>query len=93
MLTPCGRVGVCVRSRVVGYRFGRYLPDAVPLIIKHCNKAGDSDDELKEHCLQARRVSLCVWARGAGEAGDQARLPRGTQLCVWPLRVAVLTRC
>ncbi|GAX78344.1 hypothetical protein CEUSTIGMA_g5786.t1 [Chlamydomonas eustigma] len=40
-------------SRSVGYRFGRHLPSAVPLIISHCEKAGEGDEELKEICLQA----------------------------------------
>ncbi|GIL73243.1 hypothetical protein Vretimale_4847 [Volvox reticuliferus] len=40
-------------SRAVGYRFGRYLTTAVPLVISYCNKAAEGDDELREHCLQA----------------------------------------
>ncbi|GIL42737.1 hypothetical protein Vafri_669 [Volvox africanus] len=40
-------------SRAVGYRFGRYLSTAVPLVISFCNKAAEGDDELREHCLQA----------------------------------------
>ncbi|GLI69131.1 hypothetical protein VaNZ11_013686 [Volvox africanus] len=40
-------------SRAVGYRFGRYLSTAVPLVITFCNKAAEGDDELREHCLQA----------------------------------------
>jgi hypothetical protein len=42
------------RSRAVGYRFGRFLPSAVPLAVSHCDKAGDGDDELREYCLQVR---------------------------------------
>lgn len=40
-------------SRSVGYRFGRYLQACVPLLIKFCTEASESDDELRENCLQA----------------------------------------
>jgi hypothetical protein len=39
----------------VGYRFGRYLNDAVPLVVRHCDQAGEGDDELREYCLQVGR--------------------------------------
>jgi hypothetical protein len=38
----------------VGYRFGRHLPSALPLIVTHCEKAGEGDEELRENCLQVR---------------------------------------
>jgi len=40
-------------SRSVGYRFGCYLPKAIPLIMKHCDSAGEEDCEVRENCLQA----------------------------------------
>eukprot|EP00798_Chlamydomonas_sp_ICE-L_P008749 gene8749-33610_t len=42
-------------SRAVGYRFGKHLGVALPLIVKHCDAAAaaEGDDELRENCLQA----------------------------------------
>lgn len=39
-------------AKSVGYRFGPYLPTVVPLVVAHCKQAKESDDELKEQCLQ-----------------------------------------
>ncbi|GMH24451.1 hypothetical protein Nepgr_026294 [Nepenthes gracilis] len=40
-------------SRAVGYRFGPYLGDTVPLLIHYCTSASDNDEELREYSLQA----------------------------------------
>ncbi|KAK9750059.1 hypothetical protein RND81_02G170400 [Saponaria officinalis] len=40
-------------SRSVGYRFGPYLGDTVPLLINYCKSASENDEELREYCLQA----------------------------------------
>ncbi|KAL9241863.1 hypothetical protein vseg_015923 [Gypsophila vaccaria] len=40
-------------SRSVGYRFGSYLGDTVPLLINYCKSASENDEELREYCLQA----------------------------------------
>ena len=40
-------------SRSTGYRFGKHLPNVVPLIISFSKKAAEGDDELREFCLQA----------------------------------------
>lgn len=39
-------------SRSVGYRFGRHLAVAVPLMVSQCEGAAEGDDELRELCLQ-----------------------------------------
>jgi hypothetical protein len=41
------------RSKAVGFRFGPHMGTAVPLMIDFAGKAGEGDDELREHCLQA----------------------------------------
>ncbi|KAK9816878.1 hypothetical protein WJX72_006469 [[Myrmecia] bisecta] len=40
-------------SRSIGWRFGGRLGRAVPLAVRYCKHAGESDDELRELCLQA----------------------------------------
>jgi len=40
-------------SRSVGYRFGRHLGAALPLVVAQCEGAAEGDDELRELCLQA----------------------------------------
>lgn len=40
-------------SRAVGYRFGPYLGDTVPLLINYCKSASENDEELREYSLQA----------------------------------------
>ena len=40
-------------SRAIGYRFGKHLPAAIPLVIKFSQNAAEGDDELREFCLQA----------------------------------------
>eukprot|EP00195_Chlamydomonas_chlamydogama_P007020 CAMPEP_0202892974 /NCGR_PEP_ID=MMETSP1392-20130828/2632_1 /ASSEMBLY_ACC=CAM_ASM_000868 /TAXON_ID=225041 /ORGANISM="Chlamydomonas chlamydogama, Strain SAG 11-48b" /LENGTH=1235 /DNA_ID=CAMNT_0049577131 /DNA_START=157 /DNA_END=3864 /DNA_ORIENTATION=- len=40
-------------SRAVGYRFGRHLSTAVPLVMSYCDNAAEGDDELREYSLQA----------------------------------------
>eukprot|EP01113_Clastostelium_recurvatum_P046299 TRINITY_DN809_c0_g1_i2.p1 TRINITY_DN809_c0_g1~~TRINITY_DN809_c0_g1_i2.p1 ORF type:complete len:1240 (+),score=410.29 TRINITY_DN809_c0_g1_i2:61-3780(+) len=41
-------------SRSVGFRLGKYFPEIVPLIVGYCeDKKLESDDELRENCLQA----------------------------------------
>eukprot|EP00192_Tetraselmis_astigmatica_P000226 CAMPEP_0117662728 /NCGR_PEP_ID=MMETSP0804-20121206/8205_1 /TAXON_ID=1074897 /ORGANISM="Tetraselmis astigmatica, Strain CCMP880" /LENGTH=1235 /DNA_ID=CAMNT_0005469641 /DNA_START=95 /DNA_END=3802 /DNA_ORIENTATION=- len=40
-------------SRSVGYRFGSYLPKGLPLVMSHCDSAGEEDYQLREYCLQA----------------------------------------
>lgn len=61
-LLPCFTPALLPRpcSRTVGYRFGRFLQDAVPLAISYCQKAGEGDDELRDYCLQVRRGRGCV---------------------------------
>ena len=39
-------------SRAVGYRFGPYLQDTVPLLINYCKSASENDEELREYSLQ-----------------------------------------
>lgn len=39
-------------SRAVGYRFGPYLQDTVPLLINYCKTASENDEELREYSLQ-----------------------------------------
>ena len=43
----------CVIRRAAGWRFGRHLDTAVPLVVKHWTAAGEGDDELRDVCLQA----------------------------------------
>ncbi|GAB2283803.1 Cullin-associated NEDD8-dissociated protein 1 [Dionaea muscipula] len=40
-------------SRAVGYRFGPYLGDTVPLLLHYCTSASENDEELREYSLQA----------------------------------------
>ncbi|KAK4788547.1 hypothetical protein SAY86_019866 [Trapa natans] len=40
-------------SRAVGYRFGSYLGDTIPLLIGYCTSASENDEELREYSLQA----------------------------------------
>ncbi|KAL8162625.1 hypothetical protein V2J09_014114, partial [Rumex salicifolius] len=40
-------------SRAVGYRFGPYLGDAVPLLMSYCASTAEIDEELREYSLQA----------------------------------------
>ncbi|KAB5574504.1 hypothetical protein DKX38_001698 [Salix brachista] len=40
-------------SRSVGYRFGPYLGDTVPVLINYCTSASENDEELREYGLQA----------------------------------------
>ena len=35
---------------------GQHLPGLIPMVVTHCQKAGENNDELKEACLQ---VSSC----------------------------------
>ncbi len=70
-------------SRAVGYRFGRHLSTAVPLVVSHCDKAAEGDDELREHCLQVRAAGVCVGygvdcvgQGGCGQVGNG-----GTEKC------------
>lgn len=37
----------------MGFRLGPHLPAALPLLLQHCDAAGEGDEELREHCLQA----------------------------------------
>ncbi|KAF6251732.1 armadillo-type protein [Scenedesmus sp. NREL 46B-D3] len=45
--------GVGALSKAVGYRFGRHLAEAVPLMVQYGQKAAEGDDELREYALQA----------------------------------------
>uniref|UniRef100_A0A383V8K4 TATA-binding protein interacting (TIP20) domain-containing protein n=1 Tax=Tetradesmus obliquus TaxID=3088 RepID=A0A383V8K4_TETOB len=45
--------GVGALSKAVGYRFGRHLTEAVPLMVQYGQKAAEGDDELREYALQA----------------------------------------
>lgn len=51
-----GRMGlsmaVCARSRAAGWRFGKHLGTAVPLVLAQCGEPSARDEELREHCLQ-----------------------------------------
>ncbi|BDA42511.1 Cullin-associated NEDD8-dissociated protein 1 [Coccomyxa sp. Obi] len=40
-------------GRAAGWRFGRHLDIAVPLVVEKWSAAGEGDDELKDLCLQA----------------------------------------
>ena len=44
------------RSRAVGWRFGKHLPAAVPLVIQHLQAGKEGDDELKV----CARTSACA---------------------------------
>ena len=48
----------------MGYRFGRYLASTIPLVVGHCEQAGEGDEELRELCLQ-------VWWINKSGAGLQ----------------------
>lgn len=37
----------------MGYRLGPFLDTALPAVVARCEAAGEGDDELREHCLQA----------------------------------------
>jgi hypothetical protein len=52
-----------MRSRSVGYRFGKYLGEATNLVVAYCESAKEKegDDELREHCLQVGDVCMCVY--------------------------------
>lgn len=45
--------GLGIISKAVGYRYGRYLSESVPLVIQYGHKASEGDDELREFVLQA----------------------------------------
>eukprot|EP00878_Enallax_costatus_P002222 GHUV01002394.1.p1 GENE.GHUV01002394.1~~GHUV01002394.1.p1 ORF type:complete len:958 (+),score=265.35 GHUV01002394.1:286-3159(+) len=45
--------GIATLSKSVGYRFGRHLDVAVPLVMQYGQKAAEGDDELREFTLQA----------------------------------------
>jgi hypothetical protein len=45
-------------------RFGRYLGEAVPLVIQYGHKASEGDDELREYVLQ-------VWVAQCGSHSCQ----------------------
>ncbi|KAG1681345.1 hypothetical protein FOA52_007393 [Chlamydomonas sp. UWO 241] len=64
-------------SRAVGYRFGKFLPEALPLVASHCDKAGEDDFELREYCLQALEgfVQRCASA-------SRAHLDELTKTCL-----------
>lgn len=49
-------------------RFGRYLGDAVPLVVQYGKKAAEGDDELREYVLQ---VCGRVWDGGGGRQVDE----------------------
>ncbi|GKF44535.1 cullin-associated NEDD8-dissociated protein 1 isoform X1, partial [Tanacetum coccineum] len=40
--------------RAVGYRFGSYLGDTVPVLIQYCMNASENDEELCEYSLQCQ---------------------------------------
>lgn len=42
-----------LHSKATTFRFGRYLPRAVPCIVQHGKAGPQDDDEMREHCLQA----------------------------------------
>lgn len=59
-LEPAASIGfstvasaLCVPRRAAGWRFGRHLDIAVPLVVEKWSAAGEGDDELKDLCLQA----------------------------------------
>ena len=50
-------------ARAVGYRFGKHVAAAMPLVATLCRDASDEGSEqLREHCLQARPGNIC-WRR------------------------------
>jgi hypothetical protein len=50
----------------VGFRFGPHMGSAVPLMIQFADKAPEGDDELREQCLQVRRLACSRVAAAAG---------------------------
>lgn len=49
-------------------RFGRYLEQAVPLVVQYGHKAAEGDDELREYVLQVN-AHLGFRGEGAGFTG------------------------
>lgn len=45
-------------SRSAGWRIGQNLPDLVQLVLRHCQQAGEGNDELKEACLQVGKLLI-----------------------------------
>ncbi|CAI9101498.1 OLC1v1038835C1 [Oldenlandia corymbosa var. corymbosa] len=58
-------------SRAVGYRFGSYLGDTVPLLIKYCTSASENDEELREYSLQALESFLLRCPRDISSYCDE----------------------
>lgn len=54
-------VGALARS--AGVRFGKFLPETVPIVTSFCNKAAESDIELLEFSLQALEARQCARLR------------------------------
>ncbi|XP_039137910.1 cullin-associated NEDD8-dissociated protein 1 [Dioscorea cayenensis subsp. rotundata] len=57
-------------SRAVGYRFGPHLSETVPLLISYCKSASETDEELREHSLQALESFLLRCPRDIGTYCD-----------------------
>eukprot|EP00959_Pyramimonas_sp_CCMP1952_P062181 1299802-Pyramimonas_sp.AAC.1 len=53
LIGPNG-VGLGLCSKSVGYRFGKCLPSAVPVVLNYCATAAESDDEMRESAFQVR---------------------------------------
>lgn len=58
-------------SRAVGYRFGPYLGDTVPLLLHYCKSASENDEELREYSLQALESFLLRCPRDISPYCDQ----------------------
>ncbi|KAJ8421717.1 hypothetical protein Cgig2_015071 [Carnegiea gigantea] len=58
-------------SRAVGYCFGPYLGDTVPLLINYCKSASENDEELREYSLQALESFLLRCPRDIARYCDE----------------------
>jgi cullin-associated NEDD8-dissociated protein 1 len=56
--------------RAAGWRFGRHLSRAVPLVVGRWKGAGEGDDELREFALQALEAFLLRCPQDAKEHLD-----------------------
>ncbi|KAL6549244.1 Cullin-associated NEDD8-dissociated protein 1 [Orobanche hederae] len=58
-------------SRAVGYRFGSYLGDTVPVLVNYCRSASENDEELCEYSLQALETFLLSCPRDISSYCDE----------------------
>lgn len=76
--------GVGALSKNVGYRFGKYLPMAVPVVMQHGQKAAEGDDEVREFALQ---VCVVVVVCGMIDAALGSCMVLVDNCCCWSQRM------